>query len=439
MAYFFAGILQLLFCLAVPFYISWQVATVSLAAAAVFVFPFIFLGKISYRLGALNTSTGNRIGAIVQESLGLAKVILGFGNHHKSHRRLNLAFSEHSRAAIKSQVLGFSIPTMYQPLGVCVLIIALFAAKKFGVALSEMAVLLLALLRAVFSIGKLVASKHSLENFFPSYEQIKGLRAKAKQLEQPSGDKVFTGFNKEITVEGVSFAYPSDKQPVLVDINMSIPRGKMTAIVGESGVGKSTLIDLIMGFNQPNKGRIAFDGVGLQEFDINSYRRRIGYVPQDSVLFNMTISDNLLWAKEDAGQQEIERASQLANADEFIKKFPKGYDTLVGDLGVRLSGGQRQRIALARAILRRPAILFLDEATSSLDTASERLIQQAIENIAKETTIITIAHRLSTIANADYVYVFKQGRIIEEGSYCDLTKTDGHFNRMVKLQLLEVT
>jgi ABC-type multidrug transport system fused ATPase/permease subunit len=223
----------------------------------------------------------------------------------------------------------------------------------------------------------------------------------------------------------------------LEGIDMEIPKGKMIAIVGESGAGKSTLIDMIMGFNQPTKGCVSFDGVVLQEFDIDSYRKRIGYVPQECILFNASIRDNLLWAKEGATDEEIKYACQQANADEFIEKLPQCYDTLVGDRGICLSGGQRQRVALARAMLRKPELLFLDEATSSLDTHSERLIQQAIENIAKQTTIIVIAHRLSTIVNADYVYVLKQGSLVEQGTHLELIQMNGHFNRMVKLQMLE--
>lgn len=436
MALFFAVILQLFFCLAVPFYISWQVTLVSLITALLFAWPFILFGKISYSWGLLNTSTGNRIGEIVHESLGLAKIILGFGNQEKSRESLELAFNNHCSATIKSQTLGIAIPTLYEPFGAVVLIVALFSSRIFGVSLSEMAVLFLALLKAVFSIGKLASYKHALDNFFPSYEQMRSLRSRAKQLAQPSGDRMFTGFDKGIKIECLTFIY-SPHEPVLIDVNMVIPKGKMIAIVGESGAGKSTLIDMLMGFHEPFQGRVALDGVDLWEFDINSYRKRIGYVPQDTVLFNMSIKDNLFWAKDDASEREIKYACHMANADEFIEKFPKGYETLVGDRGVCLSGGQRQRIALARAILRQPAILFLDEATSSLDTHSERLVQQAIENIAKKTTIVVIAHRLSTIVNADYVYVLKKGRVIEEGKYSELTKTEGYFNHMVKLQLLE--
>lgn len=436
MALFFADLMQLIFYLAIPFYISWKVTSISLAAALFFIGPFMILGRIAYRLGRLNTETSNQMSSVIQESFGLAKVILGFGNQEGGSSNLRKAFNAHRHASIRSQTLGIAIPTLYQPFGVAVLIVALFTARKFGLHLSEMTILLLGLYKAASSIGHLAYCKNSLENFFPSYEQIKRLRDQARELKQRSGEKIFTDFVKEIKIDNVSYAYPGH-EPVLIDINMAIQKGKMVAIVGESGAGKSTLIDVIMGFNEPTNGRVTFDNINMWEFDINSYRRRIGYVPQDAVLFNMTIRDNLLWAKEDATEKEIEYACKEANADEFIESFLYGYDTLVGDRGVRLSGGQRQRIALATAILRKPVILFLDEATSSLDTHSERLIQQAIEKIAKETTIIVIAHRLSTIVNADCVYVLKKGRIIEEGTYSDLVRMGGHFNSMVKLQLLE--
>ena len=193
---------------------------------------------------------------------------------------------------------------------------------------------------------------------------------------------------------------------------------------------------MIMGFHEPVSGMITFDGIPLQTFDINSYRQRIGYVPQDSVLFNTTIRDNLRWGNEEAGEAEIGEACRQANASEFIERFPDRYDTLVGDRGVRLSGGQCQRLALARAVLRKPELLILDEATSSLDTYSERLIQQAVESVAKETTVIVIAHRLSTVVNADYIYLLERGSVVEEGTYQDLLCKNGHFSDMVKLQSL---
>lgn len=435
-ASYFSTILQIILYLVVPFYLSWQVTSVILVAALIFVLPFFLLGKISYKLGKLNTSTGNLISSVIQESLSLAKIIMGFGNQRKSVKSLEQAFDAHRHATLRSQTLSFAMPLMYYPFALFVLIIGLFVARKFTLPLAETAILFYSLVRVVPFFGQLTAQKHCLDNFFPSYEQIINLRQRAKQLKQLSGNKVFSGFSKEVTFENVYFAYP-EHEPVLVGINARIPKGKMVAFVGESGVGKSTLIDLIVGLHEPTSGCMSFDGVPLSEFDINSYRKRIGYVPQDSVLFNLSIRDNLLWADEKATEDEIIEACGQANAEEFIKKLPEGYDTLVGDRGVRLSGGQIQRIALARAILRKPDLLILDEATSSLDSYSERLIQQAIETIARETTVIVVAHRLSTIRNADYIYVMKNGRIAEQGTYAELIHLNGQFSRMVQLQTLE--
>lgn len=193
----------------------------------------------------------------------------------------------------------------------------------------------------------------------------------------------------------------------------------------------------MMALHEPSSGRITLDSIPLVEFDVRSYRRHIGYVPQESILFNWSIRENLLWAKGDACEKDLINACLQANAMEFIDKLPQGYDTVVGDRGIRLSGGQVQRLSLARAILRKPFFLVLDEATSALDTQSERLIQEAIESIAKETTVIAIAHRLSTIMHADHIVVLKDGRVAEEGTYTSLTKQNTYFQRMVQLQSLK--
>jgi ATP-binding cassette subfamily B protein len=437
-ALLFASALQMFFFLAVPFYISWKVTVISLIISFLFALPFILLGKITYKLGMLRTSTSNDLTSVIQENISLAKIVLGFSRQQKSTENMLRVFDCHREVTIKSQMLELGIPILYRPFGLVMLIISLFVARLFNLPLSEMAVLLVALLQVAFSIGNLAAQKNSLENFFPSYEQTKSLRELAKSLEQKSGQKEFKGFDRQLFLDSVSFGYPGQKE-IFSNLNIVIPKGKMVALVGESGVGKSTLIDLIMGFHEPQKGGLVFDGVNLKEYDIHSYRSKIGYVPQDSVLFNMSIRDNLLWAHESASDSDIIEACRQANAHEFIEEFPQGYNIIVGDRGIRLSGGQIQRIALARAILRKPCLLVLDEATSSLDTYSERLIQQAIENIAKETTVIVVAHRLSTIVNADYVYVLGEGNIIEEGTYAELIARKGHFNRMVRLQVLEAT
>ena len=218
-------------------------------------------------------------------------------------------------------------------------------------------------------------------------------------------------------------------------LSFSIQRGSTFALVGESGSGKSTVTDLVLGLQIPERGRVLIDGVPLDQWRLNSFRQRVGYVPQDPQLFHSTIRDNLLWSFEGAQEDDLWKALQLANAASFVKDFPQGIDTVVGDRGVRLSGGQRQRIALARALLRKPELLILDEATSALDSESERLIQQSIDQVARDTTILIVAHRLSTIARAEQVYVLHQGRIVEEGSFSKLSAMpDGILYAMLAAQ-----
>lgn len=438
MGMFFSSILQIICFLAVPFYISWKVTIISLGIALLFAIPCFLAGKIGYKLGNLATATANHMNSVIQENLSLAKVVLGFGNQQRSLNDLNKAMDAHLRVAVKFLVLELGMPAFYRPFGMIMIVIAFFIARQMSIPLSEITVLLLGLLQIALSVGSLTANKNSLEIFFPSYEQITKMREQAVKLKQWSGNRQFSGFNRDLTIEKLSFSYIGQK-PLLIDINVRIPKGNMIAFVGYSGAGKSTFIDLIMGFHQPVTGNILFDGIPLCDFDIYSYRNVIGYVPQDSVLFNMSIRDNMLWACSSATDEDISRAFHQANADEFVKQLPEGYNTMVGDRGVRLSGGQIQRLALARAILRKPPLLILDEATSSLDTHSERLIQQAIENIAKETTVVVIAHRLSTIANADYIYVLKDGRVAEEGDYSKLIQMNGYFNQMVRHQVLDGT
>jgi len=438
MALFAANLIKLALYLAVPLWLSWKVALASFGAAAVFAAPFLLLGRLNYRLGRDNTATANRLNAILHENLSLAKIVLGFGNQRQAVRALDESFEAHRTATLKSQTLDMAIPILYQPLGLGVLILPLLAAQRFGVPLAESAALFYSLFKIVPVIGQLAAQKNSFVNFLPSYEQIQTLRARAKELSQAGGGRPFPGLTREISLDGLSFAYPG-QPPVLDGLSLKIPRGSMVAVVGESGAGKSTLADLLLGLNEPTGGRIAFDGVALGEFDSTSYRRRVGFVPQDPALFNLSVRDNLVWAHEGATEAEIKDACRLANAAEFIERLPQGYDTVLGDRGVRLSGGQVQRLALARAIIRKPELLILDEATSALDTQSERLIQQAIDTIAKQTTMVVIAHRLSTIANADMVFVLRRGRLVEQGPYAALVAAGGPFQQMAKLQALQAS
>jgi ABC transporter, ATP-binding protein, msbA family len=253
-----------------------------------------------------------------------------------------------------------------------------------------------------------------------------------KERENPV---VIKDFTTAITLNNVTFAYA--EQPVLTNFSLEVPKGKTVALVGQSGSGKSTIANLITRFYDVNQGAILIDGVDVKDMQTASLRKLIGVVSQDSILFNDTIKNNLLIGKPDATDEELITAAKIANAYEFINDLPEGFDTNIGDAGSKLSGGQKQRLSIARAVLKNPPIMVLDEATSALDTESERLVQNALENMMKHRTSIVIAHRLSTIQNADLIVVMQKGRIVEQGTHSELIQKNGMYKRLVEMQTIE--
>ena len=242
-----------------------------------------------------------------------------------------------------------------------------------------------------------------------------------------------------ISFKDVRFSYPTRNDvEVLKGLSFDIKAGEKIALVGHSGAGKSTIIQLLERFYSPQTGTIEVDGKNNLDYDLNFYRSAIGIVPQEILLFGGTIRENIAYGKPTATEEEIILAAKKANAFRFIEGFPEGLETIVGERGVKLSGGQRQRIAIARAILRDPKILILDEATSSLDAESEQLVQEALDTLMKDRTTIIIAHRLATIRKVDTIYVIENGQISEQGTHESLVNEQGTYNQLVRLQLLEV-
>ena len=225
-----------------------------------------------------------------------------------------------------------------------------------------------------------------------------------------------------------------DTQDVIQNISFVIKKGQSIALVGESGSGKSTITDLLARFYDIDSGEILIDGHSIKSYKIADLRQLMGIVSQDSILFNDSVFNNICMGHQQASMQDVMAAAKVANAHEFIMKMPNGYNSKVGDNGVKLSGGQKQRISIARAIFKNPPILILDEATSSLDTASEKLVQEALFNLMKNRTSLVIAHRLSTIQNADHIIVIKKGQIIEEGKHKELLKQNGIYKKLIEYQ-----
>ncbi|HJS00841.1 MAG TPA: ABC transporter ATP-binding protein [Flavobacterium sp.] len=279
-------------------------------------------------------------------------------------------------------------------------------------------------------------AQHALQGGNAAYERVAFILDAENPLEDKVDAKIITDFNHEIKFQNVSFKYKDDY--VLKNFNLTIPKGKIVALVGQSGSGKSTIANLITRFYDVNEGSITFDGVNIKDVSAKSLREQMGIVAQDSILFNDSIANNISLGIEETNEDKIMAAAKIANAHKFISDFPNQYQNNVGDGGCRLSGGQRQRIAIARAVMKNPPIMILDEATSSLDTESEKLVQIAIENMMEHRTSLVIAHRLSTIQNADLIVVMNNGMIVEQGNHEELLRINGTYKNLVSLQSLEV-
>jgi ATP-binding cassette subfamily B protein/subfamily B ATP-binding cassette protein MsbA len=288
--------------------------------------------------------------------------------------------------------------------------------------------------------GAVIASTITqLQNNLSGFDRVLDLLAEPREMVSRPGafTVVKSSVAGRISLRDVSFQYPKTDAVVLRDINLEIEPGEVIALVGRSGSGKTTLCNLIARFYDPTEGVIELDGINLRDIDVESYRRLLGIVEQDVFLFDGTIQENIAYAHRSATRAEVEQAARAANAAEFIEAFPEGYDTLIGERGVRISGGQRQRLAIARAVLADPKIFILDEATSNLDSESEQLIQRSLSTLLRNRTSFVIAHRLSTIRNADRILVIEHGVIVEAGTHSELLHQNGRYSDMVALQRME--
>jgi ATP-binding cassette subfamily B protein/subfamily B ATP-binding cassette protein MsbA len=279
--------------------------------------------------------------------------------------------------------------------------------------------------KAAYNIPKGLASMERIDRILDARNTIK----------DSEGAKDITSFDGSIRFDGVGFGYDGTRQ-ILSDIRLEIPKGKTIAIVGASGGGKSTLVDLLPRFYDVNEGRITLDGTDIREFKLDSLRALMGNVNQEPILFNDTIFNNIAFGVEGATEEQVIEAAKIANAHEFIMEKEEGYQTNVGDRGCKLSGGQRQRISIARAILKNPPILILDEATAALDTECERAVQEALERLMSNRTTVAIAHRLSTIKDADEIIVIDNGRIVERGRHDELIALNGYYRKLHDMQAL---
>lgn len=373
------------------------------------------------------------------ENIAGAKLVKGCAVEEPTIGRFRNLVAQIAHQAYRVQMNGAWLRAFYDSGSVvAVLLGAFIAITRLHMPFSNLVVFLLIFYRVSPRISNVQILQHNVLAYAPAVDRIDELTETARSYAESSGTRKLGKLSTGVVFDRVGFAYEAGKQ-VIDNLSLHVEKGRTTAIVGPSGAGKTTVVDLLMRLVLPQSGEVTADGVSMAELDVHDWRRRIGYVAQDAVMFHASVRDNIAWGRPDAERGDVERAAELAFADEFIRQLPQGYDTVVGDRGMRLSGGQRQRIALARALARDPEVLILDEATSALDAESERKIQQAIEKLAESMTIVVVTHRLATVKIADHIYVLDGGRVVEEGSWQELTELHGRFYELKKLQDVEET
>jgi len=385
----------------------------------------IAITLVNRETGLQSTGIENLNGIHVIKSFGIEQLRWDeFRNHAKSVRDSMFSIGrDRSRMTVFQEIGLFGI------IGAIVFI----GTTVMNASIAIIVALLFILYRAMPRVSTLNVRRQPLATSLVSLNRVKSSMDQAAATQMIDGEQRFSDLCRGVEFKDIAFSY-NGSGLVLRDTNFAFEKGKMTAITGASGAGKTTLIDLILRFYDSTHGKILVDGVDLRELDLESWRNSIGVVSQDIFLFNDTITYNISLGKPELGMEEIKTAARRAYAHDFIEELPEGYNTKIGDRGWNLSGGQRQRLALARAILRNPAILILDEATSALDSESERLIQSYLAEIRGTCTVIVVAHRLATIQNADKIIVLQDGEIAEEGDWNSLLAKNGIFASYYNLQ-----
>lgn len=430
--------LLVLIYLAIVMWASWKLALISFGVVPLCMSIIVFLGKRLKKRSAKTQEKMAEVTSTLQETISGIKVVKAFATEKLEIDKFYKNTLDYLKAVMRFERIGVLGPPLTEFLGVIAASIILwYGGHQILVAKTlspdRFFVFLAASLSLMQPLKSISNANSIIQHGIAAAERIFHiLDEKPHITDSPDAIEV-DGFKHSISLREIEFEYEPGYK-VLDGVSLEINKGEVIALVGLSGAGKTTLVDLIMRFYEPLAGQIELDGVDIRRIKMKSLRKIMGNVTQETILFNDTIARNIAYGKEDASLEEIMRAAKLANAHQFIINMPEGYETRVGERGVKLSGGERQRIAIARSVLRNPQILIFDEATASLDSQSERLIQQAISRLMKGRTVIVIAHRLSTIRNADKIVVLDRGRVVEHGTHAELIRRNGLYRRLYDMQ-----
>jgi len=419
------------------FSISWWLILVTVFIFPLITFPVIKIGNKLRKISASTQESMSDINSQLFETIygiGIVKSFSAEGYHEAKFRSFN---NKYYKMMIKSVKRLAVISPIGEFVGILCMGVVLWCGGKEVVEGRLSAGAFIAFLAALLSLLKPLKRLSRLYGInlqaMAAITRVFNILDRGPSIKDKSGAAKLVDFKESIEFKGINFSYNKGRV-VLEGIDLKLSKGQILAIVGMSGAGKTTLVNLLPRFYDPDKGSVLIDGKDINEFDLFSLREHIGIVTQETILFNDTVRNNIAFGKPDAVLDDIMEAGKAANAHNFIMKMPNSYDTIIGDRGIKLSGGEKQRIAIARALFKDPPILILDEATSQLDTESERLVQEAINTLMANRTVFVIAHRLSTVEHADKIVVLDGARIIETGTHKELLDKSGVYKRLYELQ-----
>ncbi|PKL90549.1 MAG: lipid A export permease/ATP-binding protein MsbA [Candidatus Goldiibacteriota bacterium HGW-Goldbacteria-1] len=431
------SVLNIIGLVSLLFYLNWFLALMAIIVFPIAVLPIIQFGK---KMKAAARGTQEKMGditAVLNESFNGIRIVKAFGMEEYERRRFNSdlqRFFDYTMRGVRASSL--SSPTMETigAIGIAAIIFVAGSAVINGTLTTGTFFAFIAAITGLYpQVKKLNDMNNVIQQALSAGERVFEILDTKPEINDLPGAKEYPEFKNSITFTDVKFAY-NPGENVLKGINLEIKKGQVFAVVGPSGSGKSTTADLLARFYDPHEGEIKIDGIDIRHIKQEALRKLIGIVTQETILFNDTIKANIAYGDGEINETKVLDAAKAANAHDFIVKQPEAYETMIGDRGVRLSGGQRQRLAIARAILKNPPILILDEATSSLDSESEILVQEAINNLMKNRTTFVIAHRLSTVRNADKIVVIDGGVIKEEGKHEELLAKNGIYTKLYNMQ-----
>jgi subfamily B ATP-binding cassette protein MsbA len=430
--------LMILGALAFMIYIS---PTITLFVLVLLLFTGLVIGRIGKFLKRQSQQVQEKLGLLVslmEEGISGLRIIKGFNAESFQSARFGKENNIYQRLLVRLLRRRDLSSPLSEFLGVATVAVLIWfgfsEVQKGALSVATFFALLYAFFSMIEPAKKFAAAYYNVQKGMAALERINAVLHANEIIRENINAKPIGGFESTIEFQNVSFYYENNSQPILKNVNLTIPKGKIIALVGASGSGKSTLVDLLPRFHDVSEGSVSIDDKDIQELRLKDLRSLMGIVTQEPVLFNDTIFNNIAFGKANATLEEVMHAAHVANAHDFIVETEHGYQTNIGDRGTKLSGGQRQRLTIARAVLKNPPILILDEATSSLDSESEKLVQQALDKLLENRTAIVIAHRLSTIQHADKIVVLKNGEIIQSGTHQELMLQDGEYRKLVELQ-----